>query len=296
MLIIRHGAIPTGRFLYGCTYLYSPNCDYCDVLDDLTNIVVTYSRLSGIFQLTKTLIRKWTPTIDKIPTSSYLTSIRRDKHWRHRTKLYCEERNISSTKTESMWTVVSVHANGWVGSKVHQSWTPRRLRPSHSKPVWNAILLCSFWTYILHEECTYIPSEDGKASWATPEIHQHFKEGIHGIRRSDRCWSELSPDLVIEQCLMRSLRRTGGLTRGRGVSETQRLLWVLSMPACAPCSNSLMWSTAQVSSTKRPLMQELKGMRMIHRKWYSTYPKGVYSQLRPLYWSYRTTTCQCIWV
>ena len=55
MLIIRHGAILTGRFLYGCIDLDSPNCDE---LDDLTHIVVTYSRLSGIFQLTKTLIRK----------------------------------------------------------------------------------------------------------------------------------------------------------------------------------------------------------------------------------------------
>ena len=58
MLIIKHRAIPTGRFLYGCTHLDSPNCDYCDELDDLTRIVVTYSRLSGIFPLTKTVIRK----------------------------------------------------------------------------------------------------------------------------------------------------------------------------------------------------------------------------------------------
>ena len=26
---IRHGAIPTGRFLYGCKYSDSPNCNYC---------------------------------------------------------------------------------------------------------------------------------------------------------------------------------------------------------------------------------------------------------------------------
>ena len=58
MLIMRHGVIPTVRFIYGCTYLYSPNCDYCDELDDLSHIVVKYSRLSGIFKLNKTLIRK----------------------------------------------------------------------------------------------------------------------------------------------------------------------------------------------------------------------------------------------
>ena len=39
--------------------------------------------------------------------------------------------------------------------------------------------------------------------------------------------------LVIEQCLMRSLKSTGGLTRGSGMTERQRLTWLLSMPACA---------------------------------------------------------------
>ena len=37
---IRHGAIPTGRFLYGCKYLDSPNCNYSGELDDLTHVKV----------------------------------------------------------------------------------------------------------------------------------------------------------------------------------------------------------------------------------------------------------------
>ena len=48
---IRHGVIPTGRFLYRCKYSNSPNCNYCGELDDLTHIFVTCSRLSGLFQL-----------------------------------------------------------------------------------------------------------------------------------------------------------------------------------------------------------------------------------------------------
>ena len=32
---------------------------------------------------------------------------------------------------------------------------------------------------------------------------------------------------------MRSLKTGGGLTRGRGLTEQQRLIWLLSMPACA---------------------------------------------------------------
>ena len=48
ILKIRHGAIPTGRFIYGYKYSDSPNCNYCGELDDLTHIIVTCSRLSGV--------------------------------------------------------------------------------------------------------------------------------------------------------------------------------------------------------------------------------------------------------
>ena len=64
-------------------------------------------------------------------------------------------------------------------------------------------------------------------------VYTAFKNGFHVIRRSDRFWAGLSSDLVIESVLMRSLKATGGLTRGRGMSETQRLVWLLSMPITA---------------------------------------------------------------
>ena len=50
---IRHGAIPTGRLLYGCRSSDSPNCNFCGELDDLTHIFVTCSRLARLFQLTQ---------------------------------------------------------------------------------------------------------------------------------------------------------------------------------------------------------------------------------------------------
>ena len=82
-----------------------------------------------------------------------------------------------------------------------------------------------------------------------PEIHQHFKEDLHDIHRSHRSWSGLSPDLVSEQCLMRSLKTTGRLTRGRGFSEPQRLLWGLSMPACVVINSSMQQLTNVKYST-----------------------------------------------
>ena len=64
-------------------------------------------------------------------------------------------------------------------------------------------------------------------------VYKQFQNGHHVIRRSDRYWSGLSTDLIIEQVLMRSIKSHGGLTRGRGMDEIQRLIWLLGMPACA---------------------------------------------------------------
>lgn len=66
-----------------------------------------------------------------------------------------------------------------------------------------------------------------------PEVYHDFMAGHHVMRRSDRYWAGLSCDLVIEQTLMRTLKSNGGLTRGRGMGERQRLVWLLSIPASA---------------------------------------------------------------
>ena len=58
-----------------------------------------------------------------------------------------------------------------------------------------------------------------------PEVYTSFQDGLHVVRRSDRYWAGLSTDsLAIEQVLIRSVKTRGGLTRGRGMSESQRLL------------------------------------------------------------------------
>jgi len=52
-----------------------------------------------------------------------------------------------------------------------------------------------------------------------PWLHVQFEQhGFHTVRRSDRYWSGLWTDLVIEQVLMRSPKSRGGLTRGRGMT------------------------------------------------------------------------------
>ena len=72
-----------------------------------------------------------------------------------------------------------------------------------------------------------------------PDIQKHFVAGFHCVRRSDHHWAGLSTGLVIEQVLMRSIKTSGELTGGWGMTEQQRLTWLLSMPACAEVNRAV---------------------------------------------------------
>ena len=66
-----------------------------------------------------------------------------------------------------------------------------------------------------------------------PEVNRHFEEGYHVIRRRDWYWAGLSAHMIIEQVLKRSLKTTGGLTRGSGMTVSLLFVWLLSTPVCA---------------------------------------------------------------
>lgn len=73
-----------------------------------------------------------------------------------------------------------------------------------------------------------------------PSLYRDFAEnGYHTVRRSDKFWAGLWSDLIIEQVLMRSLKARGGMTRGRGLSESVRVLWTNSMHRCASVHNAM---------------------------------------------------------
>ena len=101
-----------------------------------------------------------------------------------------------------------------------------------------------------------------RMSHLDPSVSQIFEKGLHVVRRSDRYWAGLSSDLVIEQVLMRSLKTTAGLTRGRGFDEIQRLVWLLSRPVCAEINLAkqeftfVTFSTSEQHRDLRPAWQE----------------------------------------
>ena len=61
-----------------------------------------------------------------------------------------------------------------------------------------------------------------------PWLYNLFQQGYYTIRRPNRFWAGLWTGFVIEQSLMRTAKSRGGLTTGRGMTESVRLLWVLS--------------------------------------------------------------------
>ena len=60
-----------------------------------------------------------------------------------------------------------------------------------------------------------------------PKVFHEFMNGFHVIRRTNQYWAGLGSDLVIEQNLMQSLKSTGGLTHGSGMTEHQKACWTM---------------------------------------------------------------------
>lgn len=58
-----------------------------------------------------------------------------------------------------------------------------------------------------------------------PKEWSMFTKGAFTIRRSEKFWSGLWSDLIIEQVLMRSMKSQGGLTHGRGISSSVLSRW-----------------------------------------------------------------------
>ena len=88
-----------------------------------------------------------------------------------------------------------------------------------------------------------------KLETTNPNVYRKFLDGFHVIHQSDRLWSGLSSDLIIEQVLIRSLKTIGGMTRGRGMTELQRAVWLLSTPACVDINDSMQQFTGIVYET-----------------------------------------------
>ena len=85
--------------------------------------------------------------------------------------------------------------------------------------------------------------------------HCFTEQGFHTVRRSNRFWAGIWTDLTIEQVMMRSIKSRGGLTRGRGVTETVHLQWIYSMHKCAGIHDAMTSMTNAKHQTSEQHME-----------------------------------------
>ena len=82
-----------------------------------------------------------------------------------------------------------------------------------------------------------------------PWLYNHLVKGNHTVRRTSKNWTGIWTDLAIEQTLMRSLKTKGGLTIGRGMDESVRHSWVLSLSHTALIHDAMSQLTGAISIT-----------------------------------------------
>lgn len=71
------------------------------------------------------------------------------------------------------------------------------------------------------------------------EYDKFCKQGFFTIRRSNRFWCGIWSDLCIEQVLMRAMKCCGGLTHGRGLTDTVIAKWILARAAVLEVGNAV---------------------------------------------------------
>jgi hypothetical protein len=88
-----------------------------------------------------------------------------------------------------------------------------------------------------------------KLPFKKPDLYQCFLQGLHVVRRNERYWGGSSTDLIIESTLNRDFKETAGPTRGSGVTEDIRNVWLASRPDCAQVNNCMQTLTGQFRKT-----------------------------------------------
>lgn len=65
------------------------------------------------------------------------------------------------------------------------------------------------------------------------------QKDCHVVRRNNKFWSGTPMDMIIEQELMRRMKTSGGLTHGRGITDSTLSRWITGMPQCLKVTEAL---------------------------------------------------------
>ncbi|KAF4531641.1 hypothetical protein B566_EDAN006572 [Ephemera danica] len=96
--------------------------------------------------------------------------------------------------------------------------------------------------HLNYTKCAYLyyQSMQGLQSKMSESDYEKFvNSGYFTIRRTEIPWSGVWSDMIIEQSLMRSIKSVGGISHGRGYSESVLCKYINSLPVCAQFSECL---------------------------------------------------------
>ena len=84
-----------------------------------------------------------------------------------------------------------------------------------------------------------------------PWVYGQFTEGyFHTVKQIEKFWAGVCTDLIVKQVIMWSIKSSAELTRGRGITESTRQLWLQSMHKCAEIHNATGELTGAYSNTR----------------------------------------------
>ena len=100
-------------------------------------------------------------------------------------------------------------------------------------------------------QCYLQQMEELKIKMKPEEFAKLFHNGYFTVRRKDCYWSGTAADMVIEQSLMRAMKVSGGLSHGRGITDSTLARWVLSFPITMEVSEArtFLWKTFIIIGT-----------------------------------------------
>ncbi len=84
--------------------------------------------------------------------------------------------------------------------------------------------ICRCWPFYLSEVSLFVPPGNVPIQVLTtqPGVYDKFSKAFQVVYRSNQFWAGLSSDLVIDHILIRSLKSSGSLTHGSGMTEEMR--------------------------------------------------------------------------
>ena len=95
-----------------------------------------------------------------------------------------------------------------------------------------------------------------------PCLYNEFVNGNHTAQRTKWNWTGIWTDLAIEQTMMRSIKSRGGLTGDRGMAESIRHMWALSLSKMASVHDAII-QLSGISAKSREQHEEIGKSRTI---------------------------------